>query len=110
MQRCSMDKQGRVTIPGPVRKQMDIAPGMEFMAEVSSKGLLLRPVQEIHTGFSPLACLSSPQEGEFDARLLIPSQETRDMTDELTIQAESVVSVAPLDPSERRRIFSRLAG
>ncbi len=105
MLRLSVDRQGRVTIPGRLRRQLGIAPGMELVAEPKSGGLLLRPPAGSGLGasdFSPMSVLVSEETRIFDgADCAAPEAEG---------DGESVISGATMRPAERRKILGLLAG
>lgn len=81
MQRLYMDKQGRVTIPRRIRRQLGMGEETPLFAELGPAGLVLRPLDEAGSAHS----------------------EGRQQED-----AECVVGGETLKPAERRRILNRL--
>lgn len=81
MQRLYIDKQGRVTIPNRIRRQLGIGEDTPLFIELGQGGLTLRPL--------------APREST-----------TRDAAED----GEVLVSGQTLGASDRRRILHRLAG
>jgi AbrB family looped-hinge helix DNA binding protein len=107
MQRLSVDRQGRVTIPGRLRRQLGIAPGMELMAEPRSGGLLLRPSvgemagqETADSDFYPLTDVASGETVLRGTGSDAPDGEAG---------RESVISGATLRADDRRKIIGLLA-
>lgn len=111
MQRLSVDRQGRVTIPGRLRRQLGIAPGMELMAEPRSGGLLLRPsvgeVAVLEPADSDFCSLSELASGLASGETVLRGGSGGDAPDG-EAGRESVISGATLRAADRRKIIGLL--
>lgn len=95
MLRIQMDRQGRVTIPTSVRRQLGLGEKTGMLLELGPAGLVLRP--------QPMASMANQNWSNDPVQPMVQDWQ------EQGLDVETVVSGETHRPAERRRILASLA-